>query len=1375
MINQNRFVMRTFTYCFLPTTILALITSISLFAQPNISHTEEHSHSEEPMAFVANQNQWHENVLFKTAFEGKNALFLEQKAFTYLLVESAAIEKLHDLAFDFKRLRNGFPIGMHAYKVHFVNANNVIPNGIGKQKTYHNYFLGNDPEKWAGNVPLFEEIFYKNIYNDIDLAAYSCEGHFKYDFIVAPYGDATQVRLEYEGADRLELQDGHLKISTSVETITEYAPYVYQLINGQKVEIEAKYILNGNQLSFEFPKDYDHSVDLIIDPTVVAATLSGSVQSANYGHSATFDNGGNIYTAGRSFGPGYPTTTGALMENFGGGSTDISISKYNPDGSDLMYATYIGGSGFDVPHSIIADPNQQLYIYGTSMSSNFPTTPNAFQSNRSGGSDIVVVALNSTGSAMIGASYFGGTSDDGLNLSELNTNYGDDFRGEIILDAQNNVYIASSTNSNNFPVTTGAFDTSFNTIAGGSLFTINPAQDVIVFKANADLSYLHWATYIGGNESDIGNGLKVDDDGNVYVTGTAGHSNFPTTFGTVTPDWNSGDEKAFVCKLSPDGSTMLRGTFWGLWGEQHSYFIDLDEEGSVHIYGQTNANLPIQPSGTYTTGIGSKQFIAAFTPDLDEVVYSTVFGNGPNVIGFDLVPVAFMVDKCDHIYFSGYYASAGLPTTSDAISTNGNTFYLGVLEPKATGLAFGTYYGNADHVDGGTSRFNKGGVIYQGVCSCTSGNAILNTLPGSWATTQSTFCDVGVFKIDLEIETVLASGVPMPSSSGCAPYNVDFNFTGQDAQSYEWYFGDGDMSLEEHPSHLFESAGSYEVMVVAHNPDACNPTDTFHLVIDVLDGETNFSEISLCGNDQIFLDATTLNATYQWQDGVTTATYEITNPGDYWVDVFVGNCSRRDSFEVTSSSSLDIEIGHDQPLCDIPFMVLDAADSGAVAWEWQDGSTDATFTAQSSGIYAVTVTDTEGCTATDEIELTFGTSPEADLGHDISICEDSSASFDATYPGATYLWPDGSTGATYTTSEPGLVWVELSLGDCTDTDSVFVNFNPPVAIQIDFTDLICNSDCDGTATAIASGGNGSGYTYEWSHGAATNNIIGLCAQSYSLTVTDGEGCTAESSITLSEPPPMTFETITSDVLCPGDNSGSIFITNVSGGIGPYLYSFDDEELFVPEPTLDLLPGGIYPISVMDVNGCVEAEEIEIEEPDEFFIDAGEDIVVKLGEEIKLSPQIFAYTNQEIIWSPDTFLTCVDCQNPQLRPTKTTLYTLTVIDENGCSKTDQVLVTVQVVRDVYIPNVFSPDGNGTNDFFTIFGGSSVQSIVDLKIFDRWGELLFINQNFLPNIESNGWDGKFKGQMLKPAVYAYFVEVEYLDGKTEFFEGDVVLMH
>ncbi len=1335
---------------------------------------------DQSMSFIENQGQW-DGPFSHRVNMGNGFLFLEEQAFTYLFTNYDDIEQVHDWIKIPEAERTPLTMRRHAYRVKFLGAQKPFIEGKDKQSQYYNYILGNDPSKWASKVPVYHKVVYNSLYPGIDLETYDKKGLLKYDFIVHPGSDPNTIKMRYEGIEQPELDDGNLIIETTVQTVIEQRPYAYQIIDGKEVEVPCEYVLDDVELSFEFPRGYDPNYKLVIDPTVVAATLTGTINlgtNYNFGHTATFDNQGNIYAGGIAFGPGFPYTPGAFEDIFQGGETDIAIAKYNPNGTDLIYATFIGGNGADYPHSLVADFSQQLYIYGSSRSSNYPVTSNAYQSTNGGVVDIIVTKLNDEGSALVGSTYMGGGGTDGQNTSTLNMNYGDIYRGEIVLDFQGNAYVASCSGSSNFPTSSNAFDQSFNSVGQG--FT--PGQDGVVFKLNSDMSTLFWSTYIGGDESDIALGLKVDDQNNVFVTGVAGASNFPTTPGTVQPGWGGGEEDAFVAKISADGSTLMHSTFWGSndGGDEHAYFLDLDEDGNVHIYGQTTGQMPISPN-TYFFNAGSRQFLASFDPNLDDIIYSTVIGSGSTPLGvYDFVPVAFMVDKCNNIYFSGYYARENLPISSDAISVAPNSFYLGVLEPNASGFSFGTYYGAANHVDGGTSRFDKGGIVYQGVCSCTNPTSgVMNTLPSAWSTSQATFCDIGVFKIDFDISTVTAginataASTPVTATSGCAPFAVDFFYTGQDATTFLWDFDDnGSISTQENPSYTFTETGTYLVQLVVTAPNTCNMFDTAYIQIDVLDGSSLSSNITVCDpSDPIFLDATTTNATYEWQDGSTGATFIAPGQGIYWVDITITGCTRRDSFIVELASALDVDLGEDFSVCDENFFILDATTVGAVTYQWQNGSNSPTLTIVNSGEYSVSVYDSDGCPAVENIEVLFGTTPEVDIGPDLLLCDGESATFDATDNDVTYAWSNGATTPTITVDEAGPYWVDVSNNGCIGSDTAVLDYLAELFLDVDVTDISCFGNCDGAIEIAVSGGNGT-LSYQWADGSTDLMLEDLCEDDYVFTIVD-DLCTYVNVIPVVEPDSLIYELLVSDVECPGDGDGSIRVANTSGGTLPYLFSFDGAP-FSGETSLSALSGGTYEFEVTDANGCTAGETVSVYEPPFVDLDAGPDLLIELGTSVEIEAQVFPTFNQIIEWTPPDSLDCTDCITPIAGPTSSTLYTISVMDSiTGCTIMDEVLVRVDKKRNVFIPNAFTPNGDGNNDIFQIFTGNGVRRVLNFRIYDRWGEHVFEARDYSAKAPI-GWDGTFKGKPMNSSVFAYLIEIEFVDDVVILYKGDVTLL-
>jgi gliding motility-associated-like protein len=759
--------------------------------------------------YIENIGQWNENILFKANIpEGE--IFLEDNKFTYSFLDFQTIDSLHHLSHNKneKDFFNNSIISGFSYKVEFLGSNkNSIKSSSKKLREYHNYFIGNDKKKWKGKVPIYNVVNYTSIYNGIDLKVYSDNQFLKYDFIVKPKVDPKKIQLSYDGITP-KINNNQLEINLGFNTIIEQEPYAYQIINGIKKEIKCQYALNNNIISFVFPNGYDNTADLIIDPTLIASTLSGT-GAENWGHSATYGMNGEIFTGAISFAQGYPTTIGAFQVNYGGGGTDIAISKLNADGSSLLWATYLGGSNSDYPHSMFANNNNELYVYGSTDSYDYPTASNAFQTANAGGSsDIIVTHLTQDGSNIIGSTYIGGSGDDGRNNATYN--YGDQYRGEIIVDDYNNAYIASFSSSSNFPTTIGCYQ-SVN--AGG--------QDGIALKMNPDLSVLEWSTYLGSTGEDAAFGIRLDNNNNVFVTGTA-EINFPTTATSSTPNFIGGTRDAFIAKLNPIATTLLASSYYGSISDDASFFLDVDANNDIYIYGHNNGIIPITP-GCYGTA-NSNQFIAKFDNNLTTINWQTTIGSGG---GNDFVPIAFMVDVCSHIYISGHSASTGLFTTANAFYTSGG-FYLMSLSPDATNIEFATYY-TGNHVDGGTSRFDPSGTIYQGVCS---GGGFATTT-NAYSTSQSTGWDIGVFKIDFELinfATISAS----PSDTGCAPFTVDFT-NNSSANTYFWDFDDnGQTSNLSDPTYTFNNPGIYNIDFIATDTSSCSMVDTIALEITVL-------------------------------------------------------------------------------------------------------------------------------------------------------------------------------------------------------------------------------------------------------------------------------------------------------------------------------------------------------------------------------------------------------------------------------------------------------------------------------------------------------------------------------------------------------------
>jgi len=318
----------------------------------------------------------------------------------------------------------------------------------------------------------------------------------------------------------------------------------------------------------------------------------------------------------------------------------------------------------------------------------------------------------------------------------------------------------------------------------------------------------------------------------------------------------------------------------------------------------------------------------------------------------------------------------------------------------------------------------------------------------------------------------------------------------------------------------------------------------------------------------------------------------------------------------------------------------------------------------------------------------------------------------------------------------------------------------------------CSDSADGTAEVTNINGGNAPFNAIWSDGQTGLVANGLEAGTYSVTVTDADGCEEIEFINITAPAPITVQSFTNEISCFGDSDGSITIESVSGGTSPYLYSINNGT-FSTIDAFNNLVAGDYDIVVQDVNGCEFSFSNTLLNPIALTVNAGQDETVQSGLSIQLNATTNTLSIDSVLWTPSDEMNCDNCLNPVLTPSNSATYNVTVIDGNGCIATDDISISVFIERNVYIPNAFTPDGDGYNDAFTIYGGTDVANIKTLMIFDRWGDTIFENTDFNPNSLSSGWDGFFKGELMNPGVFVYMAEIEFTDGRTELFKGDVTL--
>jgi gliding motility-associated-like protein len=1041
------------------------------------------------LQFVENKGQWDPNIRFKGEMAA-GAFALQKTGYRVLLHNKADMDQIGRAAHRPAEVQatnarrtnaketEQFPgsggeggagvvpgvLRSHAYEMRFLNANpNPVIQPDKALAAYNNYFIGSDSSKWAGNCRIYQAITYRDVYKGIDVRYYTANGVLKYDFIVHPGANPNNIAMYFEGVDELKLSKGDLHIKTSVDEVVENAPYTYQLVNNKRVQVPCRFELKGNILQFRIEGNYSPNATLVIDPTIVFSTFTGS-SADNWGYTATYDGKGNFYSGGIAFvsdGGAFPVSNGAFQTNFGGGNNstcethggfDIAIMKFDPTGVNRVYATYIGGSGNEQPHSMVVDANGNLIIAGRTSSTNYPTKGSLTGYGPLGGVlDMVLTKLNVNGSALVASIKIGGSADDGVNirgkycqpqgLESISRNYGDDARSEVIVDKAGNILLASCTQSPNFPTTAISPQT---TLAGTN--ARNRAQDAVVLKLTPDLGSVIFSILIGGKDDDAAFVLAINPfDDHIFVGGATASNDFPgPKTGAKYASFQGGACDGFVMELDQNG-TVLKDSYWGTSGADMIYGIQFDKFGFPYIAGTTTGAWPV--TNAAFSQPGGKQFISKLKPDLSDFVYSTVFGSGSSLPNLSII--AFLVDRCENVYVSGWGGTAnsgmgfpsgfttGLTTTADAYQkrTDGSDFYFFVLEKNAQsqlyGSFFGQYGGYGEHVDGGTSRFDVSGVIYQAMCAnCSTpkptGADRFPTTPGVWSENNGAIdCNLAAVKIAFNLAGV-GSGIQasingvVRDTSGCVPMTAVFTDTLAEGKRYEWYFDDGSpvqVTTAPSVSHTFNGTGFYRVRLISIDSSTCNIADTSFVTMRVRNDEArlNFVPVKLppCTSLTYQFNNTTVankpftSTSFRWDfgDGTTQlagsgpVTHAYAAAGVYNVKLVLVDtnyCNEPDSLVKQIRISPVVKAQFTTPAygCAPYTAVFDNTSLGGISfiWDFGDGSptstvSDPTHVYNNPGTYRVRLiaSDPNSCNLSDtSAYFPIVVSPNPSSGFDYS-------------------------------------------------------------------------------------------------------------------------------------------------------------------------------------------------------------------------------------------------------------------------------------------------------------------------------------------------------------------------------------------------------
>jgi len=878
------------------TVILCCITApLSMFAKDNKLNKEQVQQMgiKKPLVFVENKgqitnqyNQPRKDIQYELYGKGVN-IFVGKGQVHYQFNKLNFTDNKSAKPFEQKQTISS--VRCYRMDVSLVGANKNAKVITEDKQEYHESYQLEKIGRKKVTAYTYGKIIYKDVYPNIDWVLYTKNNKLEYDFVVRPGGNAKNIKLKYEGATKLALENGELVMESPLAKITEEKPYTYDAKTG--APIASSFILKNKTLSFNTAP---HSGTIIIDPLISFLTYYGG-NSSDQSTNAVMDASGNVYSVGWTNSVSSIATVGARDTVYNHGAADCFIAKYNSSGT-LIWGSYIGASGDDYAQDVAYD-GTYLYItgYTSSVTSSGFATKNAYDTTYHGGS----TGMGATGDAfllkyttsdsLLWCTYYGGTGSDG--------GYG------VACDQSGNIYMTGITNSRGPMASTDGYDTAYN---GGG--------DIFLAKFNSSGSRV-WGTYFGGSGADAAYGVAVDKAGNPYLagnttsTGIATSGAFQTSFTT-----SFGQAVGVIVKFKGSNGQLIWSTYYGNGGTQ-AYTVAFDTANKLYVAGYTNSSSGIASAnawqGSFGGGFGFVYdiFLAKFDTSGANRLWGTYYGG----TGSDINVSGMAFDAWNNVIFTGHSSS----TNSIAIVgidsfdvpqrnlSAGRDITITKFTPLGQ-LLWGTFYGGQRDDEGRGLVYNASndGIYVSGYTnsadSFINGNTGYDTVFGTFGATPATY---DAFLMKLNPDTFVVINQPYIDTLLCAGSTFTLNYTASHAFNSGNTFtaqlssatgsfaapttiGTATASTSGGISCTIPGAtpngNGYKIRILASNPIFYSPTDFYniHIVASVAMNPSITSNSPTCVGDSIKLTANTTappNNTFTWAGpvGFTATTQSL--------------------------------------------------------------------------------------------------------------------------------------------------------------------------------------------------------------------------------------------------------------------------------------------------------------------------------------------------------------------------------------------------------------------------------------------------------------------------------------------------------------------